>query len=147
MVAIKIQSLQDIAAAYLRNLGFEENQIANAVEILLGELGDNYDNDEVLASLDKLILKIANKIFENTALLPGQKVAMFKLGFLLNKGAQKWGAKALLEQGVSSEVMEAMRAKMMSVAPQYKFSRMQPQPIETAHGVFNNFFRKLLGNK
>lgn len=131
MVAIKIQSLDDIVKAYLQNLGFEGKRLDSAVGMLLMRLGNDYNADNVLSSLDELIYKSAQQIFEKNKLAKEQKIAMFKLCFLLNDGAQKWDVQVLLGDKIDNKIATLMQEKILQVAPPYKFSVMKPQVIET----------------
>lgn len=145
MVAIKIQSLDDIIEAYLCGLGFEKKDLKKASELMLEALGTSYNADNVLASLDALLLKTAVNVFPGNNWEQGQQLAMFKLVFLLSKAAQKWGAQALLAGKISEEMKKTFQAQMMCAAPQYHLSHMQPQKIESAGtaGFIKNLFCKL----
>lgn len=131
MVAIKIQSLEDIVEAYLQNLGFCDNKLKEAVTSLVDCCGEQIKSEDVLASLDSLLLKSASAIFKSKNIEPEQKLAQFKLVFLLNDGALKWPPEVLWNQKAAVELAEVFRQFEVRAVPEYKLMPMAPQVIET----------------
>ena len=64
MVAIKIQSLDDIVRAYLENLGFRGRRLEDNTGQISAMLGPEFNPDDVSSSLDNLIYGFARKIFK-----------------------------------------------------------------------------------
>ena len=92
MVAIKIQSLDDIVRAYLENLGFRGRRLEDNTGQISAMLGPEFNPDDVSSSLDNLIYGFARKIFKGKNIDKEQKIALFKFCFMECGGADKWGA-------------------------------------------------------
>ena len=79
MVTIRIQSIDDIICAYLRDLGFDSKTAATEVsglnKYLLG-ISDN--GDEVISALDEQLYQSAQKLFSDCQLDKPQQIAMLK---------------------------------------------------------------------
>lgn len=131
MVAIKIQSLEDIVEAYLKNLGFCGNKLREAVASLVDCCGEQIETEDVLASLDRLLMKSASAIFMSKKVEPEQKLAQFKLIFLLKEGALKWPPKVLWDAEAAAELVEAFRKSEVWTVPECKLAPMEAQVIET----------------
>lgn len=141
MVAIKIQSLEDIVKAYLENLGFSGMNLSCGVEQLMAEQSANFNHDDVLSSLDQLVSKAAAKVFKSKELDKEQKLALFKLCYLRCSGAEKWDVQLLWGEGISDEILDCLRQQEIKIVPPYKMSQMLPQKIETMQP--QNLFSKL----
>lgn len=131
MVAIKIQSLEDIVEAYLKNLGFCDNKLKEVVVSLVDCCGQQIEAENVLASLDALLLKSASAIFMNEDEEPEQKLAQFKLIFLLKEGALKWPPEVLWNEKAAVELAEEFQQFEIRAVPEYKLTPMAAQVIET----------------
>ncbi len=132
MVAIKIQRLEDIVAAYLQNLGWSGTALQTGVEKLSAVLGAGFDGD-VLKALDEQFYKAAVQIVKNRRLNKEQKLAAFKLAFLLAGGGNKWPVEIFLGDKIDPEVKDCLQKYLHDTAPDYKISTMMPQPIEMPH--------------
>lgn len=142
MVTIKIQSIDDIAAAYLKTLNFSEKKIAEILPRLLKQITTEViSGDDIVNELDKLVLKTAQKVFGKTKYGNEQLTALFKAGYLLNNGAEIWGDKIFSADKISSEFIEKMQNTNLRQAPDYAFSKMEPQKIESA--VSANIFHRI----
>lgn len=142
MVAIKVQSLEDIVKAYLENLGFSGMNLSCGVERIMAEKSKAINYDDVLSSLDNLVSQAAAKVFKNKELDKGQKLALFKFCYLRCLGADKWDVQLLWGEGLSNEIAETLREQEIKVVPPYKISHMMPQKIETVQpqNIFLKFF-------
>ena len=88
MVAINIQSKEDIIAAYLTSLGFNPQQLPEIVPAVAAELDfRNGNGDELVKKIDAFLLRLARRTFSKTDLADEQLLAEFKLCFLLCNGA------------------------------------------------------------
>ena len=132
MVAIKIQRLEDIVAAYLQNLGWSGAALQAGIEKATAVLGTNFDGD-VLKALDEQLLKAAVQVVKTRRLNKEQKLASFKLAFLLAGGGKVWPAEALFQDKIDSGIKEHLQKYLYDTAPDYKISTMIPQPIEMPH--------------
>ena len=141
MAAIKIRSLDDIIKVYLENFGFNPKQAESGVKYLVENR--KIDHDNVTASLDRLLLDSARKIYPERALNDEQKTAMLKLAFMLGNGAKKWEAESLFRENPDERLVESMRGNAIVPAPEYVLSQMMPQPIEMPGGLL----KKLWGGK
>ena len=84
MVAIKIQSKEDIIAAYLTSLGFNPQQLPEIVPAVAAELDfRNGNGDELVKKIDAFLLRLARRTFSKTGLADEQLLAELKLCFLL----------------------------------------------------------------
>ena len=64
MVAIKIQSKEDIIAAYLTSLGFNPQQLPEIVPAVAAELDfRNGNGDELVKKIDAFLLRLARRTF------------------------------------------------------------------------------------
>lgn len=143
MVAIKIQSLDDIVKAYLENLGFKKNALTKASEEVKKLLEGRVNNDNVLSSLDDLTVASAKQIFDSSGDNAEQLSALFKLSYLTNNGADKWGADIFDHQKITAAMKKQMLEKAICVVPHYQMSEMKPQVIESAQPqkILSHFLR------
>ena len=135
MVALKIQTLDDIVKAYLQSLGFSQENCDISVSGVIDKLQNDFDDNNVIYALDELIYKTAKKIFAKEKLSKSQKIAMFKLCFLQSDGASKWGVDALFEDAVSVVAVGEMKEQVLRIVPEYNMSKMEPQIIEFANPI------------
>lgn len=134
MVAIKIQSKEDIIAAYLASLGFRESQLSDIVSAVSGRLDFHSDNgDELVGKIDDILLKLAGKTFPEAKLDREQLLAEFKLCFLLCDGAGQCTAQGIKELNMPAELTKAMRRCFVVNAPACHYQEMKPQKIESFH--------------
>ena len=145
MVAIKIQSLEDIIRAYLKNLGFEGRALEGGVSKLTEKYGEVLKKDDVSSALDKLIGKAAAKIYKEKSWNTEQKTAMLKFCFVRYQGAERWGLNALLEDEISVEAIDDLRGLKLLTAPECRMVQMKAQKIETPQP--QKFFGRLLFGK
>lgn len=131
MVAIKIQSLDDIVRAYLENLGFRGRRLEDNTGQISAMLGPEFNPYDVSSSLDNLIYGFARKIFKGKNIDKEQKIALFKFCFMECGGADKWGAEMFGARTVPVEIIKEMRSKAIEIVPPYQMSKMLPQVIET----------------
>ncbi len=135
MVTIKIQSREDIIAAYLKSFGFCDDKLAAVVSAVTGNLQKVRcgSGEELLAFVDGFLLKTARKIFMNSRLDDEQLLAQFKLCFILCRGAEKCTSYGLKSFKLPSELTAQMRACAVTNAPPCKYTEMTPQKIEPIH--------------
>lgn len=143
MVTIKIQSIDDIVAAYLKTLGFSDVQVGMAVPKVLKLMKTELTSgDEIINDLDKLVLTSAKKVFGKTKYANEQLTALFKACYILNDGALKWGETIFWEDKIPKDLVEKFQASNLHQAPDYAFSKMEVQLIET--NVSDNFFSRIV---
>lgn len=130
MVAIKIQSLEDIVRAYLKNLGFDGEVLETGVHRLTAEHGETLKKGDVPSALDALIGKAAVKIYKEKSWNTEQKTAMLKFCFVRYDGAQRWGVAALLDDEIPAAVIGELRSLKLLTAPECRMMKMMPQKIE-----------------
>ncbi len=134
MVAIKIQSKEDIIAAYLASLGFSGKNLSPVVSAVSGRLNFHSDNgDELVGKIDDVLLKLAEKTFPDTKLDREQLLAEFKLCFLLCNGASQCSAQEIKDLDMPAELTKAMRRCFVVSAPACSYHEMKPQKIESFH--------------
>lgn len=143
MVTIKIQSQGDIINAYLKTLGFEPEAALQCASDLEKNFDESIKNgEEIITELDKRLLSIARKIWPLSEYEPEQLVALFKLLYLMNDGAAKWGDIIFYDKTIPEDLYKIMASHNMSQAPNYALSQMQPQKIEPA--IPQHWFKRLL---
>ena len=138
MVAVNIQSVDDIIAAYLKYLKFSDKQARKLAAILKGQL---VNQDNIVDALDGLLVKPAKKVLSGYILTDAQAVALYKFCFLQAGGAKKWGV-MLFDENSSAAFAEALRKEIIINAPVYTISHMEAQKIEPvlAHGFWHNWW-------
>ena len=135
MVTIRIQSKEDIIAAYLKSFGFKGDKLASVVAAVVQNLDKSgCENGEVLLGLvDNFLLKTAKKIFPQSRLDDEQLLAEFKLCFLLCGGSDKCSTEELKNFKLPLALIRQMQQNYVINAPQYKYAEMKPQVIEPFH--------------
>lgn len=141
MVAINIQSLDDIISAYLKYLRFSDKQARR----LAGDIKDRIGVQEnVIEAVDRLLLPVAKNIFSDLILTDAQAVSLYKFCFLQAGGAKKWGAE-FFKEVPSVPFRKAIRQEIVINAPVYRISHMKVQEIEPV--IHGGFFHKLWHRK
>lgn len=131
MAAIKVQSLNDITEAYFKSLGFNGSGLKNVVKNIMQEYAGKLKDNDVIGSLDGILLEIIKKNFPDNKFPNEQKVAWFKVAFMLNDGAKRWGADVFSKDKFKSDIVEALNKSNLVNVPEYKISYMEVQKIET----------------
>lgn len=130
MVTLKVRSPEDIIAAYLKSLNFSNNEQL-ATEIL-DRFGDVLRNTtDIVACLEDIVAKTADRVFVDNNLLKEQKLAQLKFCFIKNNGAKKWGLMIFEPQELSDDFIDKNKSMQITIAPEYSLSHMEPQVIET----------------
>lgn len=135
MAALKVQSLNDIITAYFKSLGFKEEGLEKAVQAMVVKYQNRLDEKDVIASLDAILVSHLKLNFEDDKLDDTQKAAMFKLVFLEQDGASKWGAEAFVSEKWPRSMVDCLKNSAIVIAPGYKISHMEAQKIEAAHPI------------
>lgn len=135
MVTLRVQSLNDIITAYFCSLGFKEKGLETVVTSVIAKYQNQLDGKDVTASLDAILVNQIKRNLEDDKLDDAQKVAMFKLAFLEQDGAKRWGAEAFIANKWSKTMIESLKNTAIVIAPGYKISYMKAQKIETAHPI------------
>ena len=118
MAAIKIQSLNDIVAAYLKTI--------NVSEALVPEWAAKAEQEgDVVASLDRLLLPAAEQLYPEKKFDKSQKISGFKLSWLSFGGSELYP-----EQKLEPEFLAQLKENRFDPAPGYKIQKMIPQPLE-----------------
>lgn len=141
MVTLKVQSLDDIICAYCQSLGYEGRDLQSVVQLIGGQFGGRLNPEDVIASLDKMLLGNIKKYLPDSKLDNSQKMAIFKAAFLLQNGAKKWGNAIFEEKELPGDLQKALRQHLLTVVPEFKMSHMQSQKIEISNPL--SIFRKL----
>lgn len=145
MVAIKIQSIDDIIKAYLENLSFSRDLSAKLTEKIKPLIADKVEKGAgVLEQLDKILLKSAKDVFADLNMTDEQLIALFKFTFLRAGGAKLWG-KDFFRTKVSEKFKSALQNEVVVNAPVYIMSQMKAQKIESV--TAKNFLIKLFSHK
>ena len=118
MAAIKIQSLNDIVAAYLKTINVSEAFVPEWVAKVEQE-GD------VIASLDRLLLPAAEQLYPEKKFDKHQKIAGFKLAWLSLGFSELHPG-----QKIDEEILDELKKVRFNPAPEYKMQKMIPQPLE-----------------
>ena len=143
MVTIKIQSQGDIINAYLKTFGFEPEAALQCASDLEKNFDESIKNgEEIITELDKRLLSNARKIWPLSEYESEQIVALFKLLYLMNDGAAKWGDIIFYDKDIPEDLYKIMASHNMTQAPNYALSQMQPQKIEPA--IPQHWLRRLL---
>lgn len=141
MVTLRVQSLDDIICAYCQSLGYEGRNLQSVVQMIAGQFGGQLNPEDVIASLDKMLLGNIKKYLPDCQLDNSQKTAIFKAVFLLQNGAKKWGNVIFEKKELPADLQLALREHSLTVAPEFKMSRMRSQKIEVSNplGIFRKF--------
>ncbi len=131
MAALRIRSAADIVGAYLQTMGYEKQQTVSAFEQLLSCRGAFAEGDDVVALLDDLVFKAAQKVFRGYGADRIGKIALFKYCFCRAKAAEKFGPDAWCGSEPTTALKEVLQKETVFVAPPYSLSHMQPQKIES----------------
>ena len=118
MAAIKIQSLNDIVAGYLKNLGLPAEQAPEWAAAVCGR-------DDVITALDERLLPAAEQLYPEKHFDKAQKVAGLKLARLLAGTGE-------LHPGLKTDerTLAVLRQYRQVPAPVCKPGKMLPQPLE-----------------
>ena len=128
MVKLKVQSAQDIIAAYLDCLGLSKDQ-AQALSDAYPKLSGCAD---IPAEIDEIIYHKAKKIFK--AKMPKiQLIALYKAVYINSGCARQYGISPLLPDFDNADFAKAMRSSTIIPAPVYKLSAMPTQEISPIH--------------
>lgn len=141
MVAIKIQSIDDIIRAYLTDLGFDEAQGKKnlaAVKKLLPK--DCCSGDEIIHCLDEKLKANGQIIFKGSQLADPQMLVLVRLTYIRAGAAGKWGADILTKDQFPADMVRSLHKEIVESAPNYVLSQMKPQAIEPAH-LLQKIFR------
>lgn len=135
MVTIRIQSKEDIIAAYLKSFGFNNDKLASVVGAVARSLDKVCcsNGEELLSLVDSFLLKAARKTFPESELDNEQLLAQFKLCFLLCGGSEKCSADGLKTFKLPDGLVRQMRECYIVNAPRYRYAEMKPQIIESFH--------------
>ncbi len=132
MVAIKIQSKEDIIGAYLCSLGFAGRELPSIVKTVAGQLDfQSADGDELVGKIDSILLEMARKTFPESGLADEQLLAQFKLCFLLCGGAEQCTVQGIRQLNLPAGLTKAMRERFIVNAPACHYTEMKPQKIES----------------
>ena len=143
MVTIKIQRRGDIIGAYLQTLGFGREKAAEVSDGLSGMIdGDLNNGDEIIAALDELLLLTARKIWPLSEYSSEQLTALFKLLYLNNDGADRWGVLVFSDKEIPEDMRRIMSEHNLQQAPDYAYAPMQAQKIEPA--ISKSWLHRLL---
>ncbi len=126
MVAINIQSADDIISAYLKYLKFSDKQARKIAATIKESVAEQHD---IVQAIDNLLIPQARAIFSGMYLTDEQLAALYKFCFLQAGGAKKWGGD-FFKQEPSPAFAEALRKEVMLNAPGYQMSHMRQQKIE-----------------
>lgn len=130
MVALKIQSLDDIIVAYGKSLGFDNENLSNLTHIIQTQYADKINENDVIGSLDDILYALVKPYLPPHKRDKPQALAMFKMLFLLNNGADICGIE-LFEKGVlSAQMQQILSDNRLQIVPPLKMSKMEPQKIE-----------------
>ena len=124
-------------------MGFCSEKAANSALKLDQMFDDNIKNgEEIIAELDKRLLQLAHKLWPLTEYDVEQLVSLFKLLYLINNGAEKWGDVVFYDKALPEDLYKVMVSHNITQAPNYALSQMQPQKIEPA--IPQHWFKRLL---
>lgn len=132
MVAIKIQSLEDIIGAFLENLGFSGSEKQKTIEFLAREY-DKASKPDLSLFMQKILIRKAGKIFQMTDWEDCQKVALFKYVFLNKQLATKYGYDFFAKDEPDNKLVEIMQRNILRPVPPCHYSEMPRQIIASPH--------------
>ncbi len=147
MAAIKIQSLEDVVEAYCRSLGYNGKNLEQAVAAINGHYLEKINAEDIITSLDNILLERIQEFFVDAQMKDFQKTAVFKAVFLSVGGADKWG-NLLFEKGeLPEELCRLLKKYKLVPVPEVKISCMPAQKVDVPSfsGLFHkftHFFRK-----
>lgn len=143
MVTIKIQSAEDIAAAYLKQAGFDDRALERGLPRIVQLLSEKQKSgDEIIEYLDKKLLQAAEKIFPDMPDGKAAAVARVKAVYMLIDGPARWGTEIFMPDRISSEMAGALRENPFRQTPASSFQAMKPQPIVPSAAA--SLFSKIL---
>lgn len=104
--------------------------------------GDLNNGDEIIAALDELLLLTARKIWPLSEYSSEQLTALFKLLYLNNDGAGRWGTLVFSDKEIPEDMRRIMSEHNLQQAPDYAYAPMQAQKIEPA--ISKSWLHRLL---
>lgn len=132
MVAIKIQSLEDIIGAFLENLGFNGSEKQKTVEFLVQDY-NNAGKPDLSLFMQRMLRRKAGKIFKMSDWDDSQKAALFRYIFLNKQLAKKYGYGFFANEEPDSRLIEIMQHNILRPVPPYHYSEMPRQVIASPH--------------
>lgn len=147
MAAIKIQRLEDVVEAYCRSLGYDGKNLEQAVAAINKYYIGQIDSEDVIASLDRILLERINGHLSDVRLQDFQKTAMLKAVFLFSGGADKWGNVLFEKNELPEGLYRLLEESKIEAVPDVKISCMPAQKVDVPSfsGLFHkftHFFRK-----
>ncbi|MDO4162077.1 MAG: hypothetical protein Q4D80_03615 [Pseudomonadota bacterium] len=124
MARLKIQSAEDITAAYLSCLNIKKD----AVPLLLKSYPELAKATDIPAEIDEIIYQKAKKIYK-TKLPKIQMIALYKAVFLETNLAQQYGVYPLLPDFDDPHCHKLLLQAYIETAPSYKITDMPTQEI------------------
>ncbi len=125
-----------IVRAYLQSIGYcleNAEQVAPNVLRCLEE-GDFLEDRDTIQALEEMFLTKAKQLIVNDKLEDAEKLALFKVYFILNKTALKYDF-------VSDLVREDFLLENFNLEniPEYRISQMKPQGVTSVFSLKNVF--------
>ena len=92
MVALTIQSADDIVGAYLQTFGFSKTKAKEQAPVLRKQLKlDDAIGDNLVLHLNKHLAKKASDLFPDIKGTEEERAAFIKMAYLRAKGSELWG--------------------------------------------------------
>ena len=141
MVAIKIQSLRDVARVYLQTSGYGDADVSEEDISFLLESASSQTAEEFICKADEFAYGLAKEIFGKCSEDKSAETARFKLTFSLCGGAGQCSVKDLVKGKLSDALKSEMKKRAVINAPEYRFEEMKPQTIDEVHWIRKMFSR------
>lgn len=128
MVAIKIQSLEDIIGAFLENLGFCGSEKQKTLAFLAAEY-EKAGKPELSQFIKKFVSSRVNRIYTMPDWDDSQKAALFKYVFLSQNLAGKYGYSFFANEQPDEKLLKIMLDNVIEAVPPCHYSEMPRQII------------------
>ena len=131
MVALKIQSVNDVVAAYVQSFGYSDAE----AQVLTAEIMQNYaeklNADDLLSSLNEIVYQKIKPLFAHAKNSEKtQNLALFKALFLMHDGAKICPTQLFDDKPLPAQLVEKINFDELKNAPLIKRSQMEAQKIE-----------------
>lgn len=130
MVAIKIQSAEDIVGAFLSEMGIEEKGYDKIVAFLVDAYHKSSGQD-IMSFLTQFAKRKAQQYFADENLDAEQQVALIKYLFLTQNLSTDCGYDFFCGQEKSLLLQKNIDEHRLFVVPQYKYANMPTQVFVT----------------
>lgn len=137
MGSIKLYQTQDWIAAYLKSWGYEPDEaLINALLFQMTDHRQSLQIEEISGFLNNYVLNFLNKIIPEICLPAEQKLAYFKMIFLMKKAYLKCQIFSNLSAEQEAYLQACLYNNLYQIVPDILQADMYRQSIKTYHPVW-----------